>query len=86
MKFLLDEEPVIMGGSNHNHSTKDLTDDIAYGNYPEWKLYIQTMNLAYEDKFDFLCSILVNRKQTSISLSRCLHKGQTLIYIKMVNG
>jgi len=29
MKFLLDEEPVIMGGSNHNHSTKDLIDDIA---------------------------------------------------------
>ena len=53
LKFLLDEEAVIVGGSNHSHATKDLTDAIASGNYPEWKLYIQTMNPADEDKFDF---------------------------------
>jgi catalase len=53
LKFLLDEEAVIVGGSNHSHATKDLTDAIASGNYPEWKLFIQTMNPADEDKFDF---------------------------------
>ena len=53
LKFFLDEEAVIVGGSNHNHATKYLTDAIASGNYPEWKLYIQTMNPADEDKFDF---------------------------------
>lgn len=53
LKFLLDEEAVIVGGTNHSHATKDLNDAIASGNYPEWKLYIQTMNPADEDKFDF---------------------------------
>eukprot|EP01018_Ginkgo_biloba_P013841 Gb_04940 [translate_table: standard] len=42
-----------MGGTNHSHATKDLQDAIASGNYLEWKLYIQTMNLADEDKLDF---------------------------------
>lgn len=42
-----------MGGSNHSHATQDLYDNIADGNYPEWTLYIQTMDPADEDKFDF---------------------------------
>lgn len=40
-------------GTNHSHATKDLTDSIAAGNYPEWKLFIQTIDPDYEDKFDF---------------------------------
>lgn len=53
LKFLLDEEAVIVGGTNHSHATKDLYDAIASGNYPEWKLCIQTMDPADEDRFDF---------------------------------
>eukprot|EP00850_Spirogloea_muscicola_P013078 SM000087S23360 [mRNA] locus=s87:209533:213343:- [translate_table: standard] len=53
VKNLLDDEAVIVGGNNHSHATKDLYDSIAAGNYPEWKLYIQTMDPANEDKYDF---------------------------------
>ena len=35
-----------LGGSNHSHATQDLFDNIAQGNYPEWTLYIQTMDPA----------------------------------------
>ncbi|GLJ11996.1 hypothetical protein SUGI_0181690 [Cryptomeria japonica] len=52
-KFMMDEEAVIVGGTNHSHATKDLSDSIASGNYPEWRFYIQTMNPADENKFDF---------------------------------
>ncbi|KAK9081610.1 hypothetical protein Sjap_026644 [Stephania japonica] len=31
----------------------DLYDSIAAGNYPEWKLFIQIIDLDHEDKFDF---------------------------------
>lgn len=50
---LLDDEAIQVGGSNHSHATQDLYDNIADGNYPEWTLYIQTMDPADEDKFDF---------------------------------
>ncbi|KAK9109448.1 hypothetical protein Sjap_017508 [Stephania japonica] len=40
-------------GSNHDHATQDLYDSIAAGNYPEWKLFIQIIDLDHEDKFDF---------------------------------
>ncbi|KAL3131644.1 hypothetical protein ABBQ38_007941 [Trebouxia sp. C0009 RCD-2024] len=53
VKCLLEEEAVMVGGSNHSHATKDLFDSIAAGDYPEWKLMIQTMEVADEDKFDF---------------------------------
>jgi catalase len=53
VKNLLDDEAVIVGGKNHSHATKDLYDAIAAGDYPEWTLYIQTMDPADEDKFDF---------------------------------
>ena len=40
-----------------NHSCwcmlQDLYDSISAGDYPEWKLMIQTMEVADEDKFDF---------------------------------
>ena len=42
-----------MVAQNHSHATKDLYDTIASGSFPEWRLYIQTMNPADEDKWDF---------------------------------
>ena len=41
MKSLLEDEAVVVGGSNHSHATADLYDAIAAGDYPEWKLCIQ---------------------------------------------
>nr|GMD00771.1 catalase isozyme 1 [Ipomoea batatas] len=42
-----------VGGANHSHATQDLYDSIAAGNYPEWKLFIQTIDPDIEDSFDF---------------------------------
>lgn len=42
-----------MVAQNHSHATKDLYDTIASGSFPEWRLYIQTMNPNDEDKYDF---------------------------------
>ena len=53
VKCLLDDEAVMVGGKNHSHATQDLFDTIARGEFPEWKLCIQTMDPADEDKFDF---------------------------------
>ncbi|GAB4823505.1 hypothetical protein N2152v2_010551 [Parachlorella kessleri] len=60
VKFLLEDEAVVVGGTNHSHATQDLFDAIARGEYPEWQLFIQTMaieashGMAWdEDKFDF---------------------------------
>ena len=41
MKNLLEDEAVVVGGTNHSHATQDLYDSIAAGDYPEWKLLIQ---------------------------------------------
>ena len=38
---LLEDEAVVVGGSNHSHATQDLYDAISAGDYPEWKLLIQ---------------------------------------------
>lgn len=53
IKCLLDEEAIRVGGSNHSHATKDLYDSIAAGNYPQWNLFVQVMDPAHEDKYDF---------------------------------
>lgn len=53
IKCLSDEEAKRIGGENHSHATKDLYDSITAGNFPEWKLFIQIMDPADEDKFDF---------------------------------
>ncbi|MCA0772454.1 catalase, partial [Vibrio vulnificus] len=53
VKCLLEDEAIRVGGTNHSHATKDLSDSIAAGNYPEWKFYIQIMDPDDEDKFDF---------------------------------
>lgn len=49
----MDDEAIIVGGKNHSHATQDLYENIAKGNYPEWHLKIQTMNIEDEFKFDF---------------------------------
>ncbi|XP_021675148.2 catalase isozyme 2 [Hevea brasiliensis] len=53
VKCLMDDEAKKIGGANHSHATRDLYDSIAAGNFPEWKLFIQTMDPSDEDKFDF---------------------------------
>ncbi|CAM6029368.1 hypothetical protein BDL97_13G072600 [Sphagnum fallax] len=53
LKFLLEDEAAAIAGQNHSHATKDLYDTIASGSFPEWRLYVQTMNPADEDKLDF---------------------------------
>ncbi|KAG6773750.1 hypothetical protein POTOM_021067 [Populus tomentosa] len=53
VKSLLEDEAIKVGGSNHSHATQDLYDSIEAGNYPEWKLFIQIIDPADEDKFDF---------------------------------
>ena len=52
-KCLLEDEAISVSGSNHRHATNDLHDSIASGNYPEWKLYIQTIDPDHEDRLDF---------------------------------
>lgn len=53
VKSLLEDEAIKVGGANHSHATQDLYDSIAAGNYPEWKLFIQTIDPDHEDRFDF---------------------------------
>ncbi|OVA19570.1 Catalase immune-responsive domain [Macleaya cordata] len=53
VKSLLEDEAIQVGGANHSHATKDLYDSIMAGNYPEWKLFIQTIDPDHEDTFDF---------------------------------
>ncbi|GKB99726.1 catalase isozyme 1, partial [Tanacetum coccineum] len=53
VKSLLEDEAIKVGGANHSHATQDLYDSIAAGNYPEWKLFIQTIDPDHEDSFDF---------------------------------
>ncbi|CAN1315545.1 unnamed protein product [Linum perenne] len=45
VKSLLEDEAIKVGGANHSHATQDL--------YPEWKLFIQTIDPDHEDRFDF---------------------------------
>ena len=42
-----------MGGRNHSHATQDLFEAIESGTFPEWGLFIQTMDPADELKFSF---------------------------------
>lgn len=50
---LMDDEAVVVGGTNHSHATKDLYEAVANGDYPEWTLMIQCMDPADQEKFDF---------------------------------
>lgn len=49
VKNLLEDEAVVVGGSNHSHATQDLYDSIAAGDYPEWKLLIQVLASLDQD-------------------------------------
>jgi catalase len=49
----MDDEAITVGGMNHSHATKDLYDSIESGEFPEWTLYIQTLDPADEDNFNF---------------------------------
>ncbi|KAI3816264.1 hypothetical protein L1987_15957 [Smallanthus sonchifolius] len=53
VKNLLEDEAIKIGGAHHSHATQDLYDSIAAGKFPEWKLFIQTIDPANEGKFDF---------------------------------
>lgn len=52
-EYLMDDDAEKIGGHDFNHATGDLYNNIRDGNFPEWQLLIQTMELADEDKFDF---------------------------------
>lgn len=53
VKCMLEDEAIRVGGTNHSHATQDLYEAIDAGNFPEWKLFIQTMDPAQEDRLDF---------------------------------
>ncbi|KAJ9542035.1 hypothetical protein OSB04_028541 [Centaurea solstitialis] len=53
VKSLLEDQIIKIGGADHSHATKDLYDSIEAKNFPEWKLFIQIIDPAQEDKFDF---------------------------------
>lgn len=50
---LLDGEAVAVGGANHSHATQDLVESISAGDFPEWTLMIQTLELGDEDSYSF---------------------------------
>ena len=49
----MDEEAAAVGGANHSHATQDLYESIEAGDFPEWTLFVQLMDPAQEDSFDF---------------------------------
>lgn len=55
VKVLTDEEAKEVGMANNvqSHATEDLWNTIESGEFPEWKLYIQTMEIEDELKYDF---------------------------------
>ncbi|XP_038884399.1 catalase isozyme 3 [Benincasa hispida] len=53
VKSMLEDEAVRIGGTNHSHATQDLYESIAAGNFPEWKLYIQTIDYEDQNNYDF---------------------------------
>ncbi|WP_338751300.1 catalase [Bacillus sp. FJAT-52991] len=53
IKNLSIEEAAKIQGEDFNHATRDLYEAIESGNYPEWDLYVQVLDPADMDKFDF---------------------------------
>ncbi|MEO0478390.1 MAG: catalase [Planctomycetota bacterium] len=45
VRCLTDDQAVVVGGKDHSHATRDLTEAIDKGEFPEWKLFIQTMEI-----------------------------------------
>ena len=78
VKNLLEDEAVQVGGSNHSHATQDLYDNIAQGNYPEWTLYIQTMDPAQVSRGPLLNVTIphcTRSRQEAPRNGACLHAG-----------
>lgn len=50
---LTPEEAAVIQAADFNHDTRDLYQSIAKGQFPIWDLYIQTMELADVDKYEF---------------------------------
>ncbi|PSL46938.1 catalase [Salsuginibacillus halophilus] len=53
MKNLSVEDAAEIQGKDFNHATVDLYQAIEEGNYPEWDLYVQILDPADMDNFDF---------------------------------
>jgi catalase len=53
MENLLDEEAAVVCGQDFSHATHDLIRAIDRGDYPEWALYIQTMDPAMVENHVF---------------------------------
>ncbi|MDV2685825.1 catalase [Alkalihalophilus lindianensis] len=52
-KNLSMEEAAKVQADNFNHASQDLYEAIEQGDYPEWDLYVQILDPADMDKFDF---------------------------------
>ncbi|RPA80222.1 catalase [Ascobolus immersus RN42] len=52
-KWLTNEEATTLAGTNPDHHTQDLFESIESGNFPSWKMYIQTMTPAQAESFKF---------------------------------
>ncbi|GIO32513.1 MULTISPECIES: catalase [Paenibacillus] len=53
VKNLSREEAAQIQGKDFNHATRDLYEAIERGDYPEWDLYVQVLDPADLDSFDF---------------------------------
>lgn len=53
IKNLSAEEASEIQGRDFNHATRDLYESIENGNFPEWDLYVQVLDPADMDSFDF---------------------------------
>ncbi|PNB76892.1 catalase, partial [Pseudomonas sp. FW305-BF6] len=53
VKNLSMEEASGIQANDFNHASRDLFDSIENGDYPEWDLYVQVLNPADMDDFDF---------------------------------
>lgn len=53
IEYLVGEDVVKVGGSNHSHATEDLFRAIERGDYPAWDLKVQTIEIEDQDKYEF---------------------------------
>lgn len=53
VKNLTTEEAAKIQSTNFQHSTTDLYENIAKGNFPQWDLYVQMMKASDFDKLDY---------------------------------
>lgn len=53
IKNLTKEEATKLAGTDPDHATRDLFDNIASGNYPSWSVYVQVMRPEEADRYPF---------------------------------